>query len=494
MKATRVERRPIGPQRWWMFVVVTIAACGFAGAFDTGHHIDLTEAVLREDGFGDPATQVVEVTNWFTDYFAVSPLSRPEVSANLLKLHFDNLYDTEDVARYWGWLMHNAKEATREAARADDPLAMLAVTGLMLHAVQDFHAHSNWAELQNAANAAAYRRDTWFSGGAPAGVKVFTGSYPPYPSPPPPGHPEHGDYNSGLNKDSHTRPLWAEAYVSAYCTTEEVLNALRTWAEEAHPGFWRKAREIRFDDPEQQRIDRAVEAARVLSMSVEGKGAKGHWKGPESGSARYLSTFGVEWTSSKPSLVEQLVKKGSVQQRLVLNLYSTNAPPWLAPVKSFEGDRNIVEVKITDVAEQRGGGRRIDRGRNADLFAVTTVGAQRYIDRVLRGQKSYTNPWTTIHVAAAGEVEIPVRLEVWDQDEILGRKDEQCDINPAAGRKEVAFTVRVNDGRLQGDLSGVYDSPERQFEIGGAAPDELGVVVRGFVRTRRLAPSTPRMP
>ncbi len=494
MNAMRVRRRLTRSRRWWMFAIVMVAACGSAGAFDTGHHIDLTEAVLREDRFGDPATQVVEVTNWFTDYFAVSPLSRPEVSANLLKLHFDNLYSTEAVARYWGWLMHNAKEATLEAARADDPLAMLAVTGLMLHAVQDFHAHSNWAELHDVATPAPFSRETWFTSGPPAGVKVFTGSYPPYPSPPPPGHPEHGDYNSGLNKDSHTRPLWAEAYVAAYCTTEEVLGALRTWAEEARPGFWRKAKEIQFDGPEQQRIDRAVEAARVLSMAVEGKGAKGHWKGPESGSARYLSTFGVEWTSSKPSLVEQLVKNGSVQQRLAFNLYSANAPPWLAPIKSFDGDRNIVEVKITYVAEQRGGGRRIDRGRNADLFAVTTVGAQRYVDRVLRGQKSHADPWTTIHVAGAGEAEIPVRLEVWDQDEILGRKDEQCDINPVAGRKELTFTVRVTDDHLQGDLSGLYTGPERPFEIGGAAPDGLGVVVRGFVRTRRLAPSPPRLP
>jgi hypothetical protein len=457
-----------------------------AWAFDTGHHFDLTETVLREEGFSATPIQAVQVANWLTDYYSVRPLSHENVKTDLNKLHFDNLYDTAEVERYWGWLMSNAREATLQAARSEDPVAMLAVTGILLHAVQDFASHSNWVDVHRGEISSPYRRETWLAEGPPEGIQIFTGSYPPYPTPPKDGYPEHGDYDHGLNKDSHIRPMWSEAYVSAYCMTHEVLGALRSWAEEGCPGFWARVRDYRLDDANQKRLDLDVEASRNISMWVTGKGSEGHWKGGESGAAGYLSKVAVEWTYSLPSVVVQHVKKRLAGERLAPGLYTTEAPPPLPPIPRFQGDRTVVEVAITYLAEMRGGGRRIDRGRKADLYAVTTVGSQRYIDRVVRGKKRYPDPWFTIHVTDGTETEIPVRLEVWDQDEVLWRKDDPCDINPAAGKKDLNFTVRVGDDRLQGDLEGYYNGPERTFEIAGAKPDDMRVLIRGYVRTRKL--------
>jgi hypothetical protein len=488
MKTTRsLERRPIAVVRTLLLGAATVLAWRGALALDTGHHVEVTESVLREHGFGATAIQVVQVSNWLTDYYSVRPMSRENLKTGLSKLHFDNLYTTEDVARYWGWLMHNAREATRETAEVGDPAATLTLLGVLSHAVQDFYAHSNWVNAHRKEPGGPYRVETWIADGAPEGIHLFTGSYPPYPSPPPPAHPEHGDYDSGLNKDSHVRPMWAEAYVSAYCATHEVVAALRQWVEEARPGFWAEVKGYRVDDVDQRRLDLDIKAMREISMWVKGKGAEGHWKGGGSGSARYLSGVAVEWTSSPASVVVRQVKKNHIQERLAAELYSSQAPPPLPPMAAFGGNLTVVEVGITYVAEKRGFGRRIDRGRKADLYAVTTVGGQRYVDRVLRGKKRYSDPWVTIHVAAIGQSEIPVRLEVWDQDETLGRKDDLCDINPEAGRKELEFTVRVPDDRLTGDVEGFYGSPERPFEIAGAAPDELGVLIRGYVRTRKLA-------
>jgi hypothetical protein len=486
---------PIGkPKRRWTGVVrgsslvaAAILAWRGACAFDTGYHFDLTESVLREEGFSPTPTQVVQVANWLTDFYTARPLSRENVKSDLAKLHFDNLYSAKDVARYWGWLMHNAREATIEAARAEDIPAMLAVMGVTLHAAQDFVSHSNWIEAHRAEIGAPYRRETWLADAPPEGVELFTGSYPPYPSPPPAGHPEHGGYDFGLNKDSQVRPKFAEAYVTAYCTTHEVMAAFREWAEDAAPGFWAKLKEYRLDEVERKRLDLDLEAAFSLSMWVKGKGSEGHWKGGDSGSTRYLSGLALEWTSSPASVIVQQFKKRRVQERLASGLYSTEAPPPRTVVPGFAGDRIVVEVGITHFAETRGEGRRIDRGRKADLFAVTTVGSERYVDRVLRGKKRYTNPWLTVHLAEGTTTEIPIRIEVWDQDETFGRKDDLCDINPAPEKRDLKLTLRLADDRLQGDVEGVYNSPERPFEIGGAQPDDMRVLIRGYVRTRKLA-------
>ena len=131
-----------------------------ASAFDTGHHFDLTGAALREEGFGATSIQAVQVANWLTDYYAANPLSRGAVRTDLNRLHFDNLYGTDEVARYWARLLANAREIALDAARSDDPVTMLAMTGLLLHAVQDFDSHSSWVDGRRAQFPEPFRRES----------------------------------------------------------------------------------------------------------------------------------------------------------------------------------------------------------------------------------------------------------------------------------------------------------------------------------------------
>jgi hypothetical protein len=61
-----------------------------------------------------------------------------------------------------------------------------------------------------------------------------------------------------------------------------------------------------------------------------------------------------------------------------------------------------------------------------------------------------------------------------------------CDINPAAGEKELDFLVRVADDRLSGDVEGCHNTPDDAVEISGAEPDRDRVVIRFFVDSRKV--------
>ena len=166
-----------------LFALVLLFFCipGFGYAFDTGPHFDLTRAVLSERGFGESAIKIAQVENWLTDYYSSTPTARGAERDDLEKLHFDNLFSTEETVRYWGWFMNNLREATRQAAKDNDALAMLTTLSMALHATQDFYSHSNWVESHPRSSGGAYRTETFLGGGLaglPPGVQLVTGKYP----------------------------------------------------------------------------------------------------------------------------------------------------------------------------------------------------------------------------------------------------------------------------------------------------------------------------
>jgi hypothetical protein len=463
-----------------------LGTVGSALAFDTGHHLDLTASVMRENGFGDTPIKAVQVSNWLTDYYAVSPTSKDAVQDELSKLHFDNLYDEQRVRNYWGRLLHNAEVAIVQAAESDDPETALTFLGLVLHAVQDFYSHANWVETHPRDDGAAFRRETWLADGALDDAELFTGVYPPSPAPPPPGHPQHGDYATGLNKDSLIRPLWAEAYVFAYCASHEILDLVGTWADRARPGFWNRLQQFKQDPVDQKRLDDDLVAARKLSSWVKGKGSDGHWKGDESGSVRYMSKLTIAWAPSHASIFVRKVKGGRVHELLTSGLYSDDPSPALPEITPFDGTRRVVLVRTTHVEEMRQGGGRIDSTGKADLYSIVQVGEQQYIDRTIREKRSYDDPWLTLHLAEADEAEIPVLIAVWDEDPANPFDKDQCDINPAAGKQELSFRLRFDDDLLSGDVAGCHNSAETSFESSGQAPDKHRVLLRGYVATQEL--------
>ena len=183
-------------------------------AFDTGHHWEITWNALAREGFSEDAIRVVVLQNWLTDYYGgqddwfvrtlrLSDEKDKLTIKNATFLHFDNMRSTAAATRYWQVLVDSTASQlhAKLQARDDDPMAILTLLGLSLHAVQDFYSHSTWVERVYASRPdgcapphGTYSSRTWFDA-RPGEFTVETGAYPDSNGP-------RGGRHKDLNKDS----------------------------------------------------------------------------------------------------------------------------------------------------------------------------------------------------------------------------------------------------------------------------------------------------
>ena len=81
---------------------------------------------------------------------------------DLVKLHFDDLSSTSQTKRAWGRYLGGAIAGLQWAANRDDVEAARHITGITLHALQDFYSHSNWVDRPER------RTLTWPEAGTPS--------------------------------------------------------------------------------------------------------------------------------------------------------------------------------------------------------------------------------------------------------------------------------------------------------------------------------------
>jgi len=162
-----------------------------------------------------------------------TPQDALQKSRDVLRgMHFDNLKDYAAVSAAWKRLEEMAKKSCEPC----DPLKILTNWGSLLHAVQDFYAHSNWAEVMAGSGYGKDNMPTWDSMQAALADpetraaaqalldKVYTGSFP--------GSPDDPKSHSRMNKDDPTRPNYAESRAAADAATAEWLNRLEKLAGE----------------------------------------------------------------------------------------------------------------------------------------------------------------------------------------------------------------------------------------------------------------------
>ncbi len=468
-------------RRIFSLLLMIVLASNFVFAFDTSSHYDLTRAVLFEHSFGDDPIKIAQVENWLTDYYSSSPTISKSKRAQLEKLHFDNLYTTAEVKNYWAQFINNVKNAAQKAARDEDGLALLTTLGMSLHAVQDFYTHSNWVETHPRAAGGAYRTETFLS--SPLPTDLFTGKYPadrllgPSGASLPANAEIHGDYQTGLNHDSPVRPRWDEAYVFAYAASHELVEMVEKWSEETRPGFWQRVRQFAVSTEDQKKLEFDLMAAQNLSMWIKVKGADGHWKGDKSGLASFFDAFTSKWVAAASSVFVQKIKNGEIPQQLSENLYTNKIAPLLPSTNRFSLRRRAVLVRTTLIKETNDVGkfeRKIDLSGSADFYALFTIGNQIYRERVIQKSKEAIDPWFEIHFVDQTAATVPINVSVWDEDDWNPEgisRDDEIDINPLAGKKDVDFLLSLNDNRLAGDITGIHDTRATAFMSTGAKPD-----------------------
>jgi hypothetical protein len=201
-----------------------LAAPASAHAFTGDNHKNLTAAAFRV--LADPQTvaelRAVSVIGDSTDY---EPLA-PGTPWFLSGAHFDNCAWSEGTT----WIRNHRKAAVNAAIAYDaNPTAARRADvfdnlGFVLHATEDFYAHSYWVENH------AWGVLANFDGAEPAGW--FSGTYPDdLPKKCFPGFPSHDT----LNKDSASRPGFDEAYADAILAVQDQMERFAAELRAATP-------------------------------------------------------------------------------------------------------------------------------------------------------------------------------------------------------------------------------------------------------------------
>jgi hypothetical protein len=460
-----------------------------AQAFDTGHHFDLTQDAMQDQGFGKTSIEVAQLENWLTDYYDRSLNTQFRSETN--KLHFDDLYNTRQVSNYWGNFTVNTKNAIQQATREKNALKLLTVMGISLHAVQDFYTHSNWAEQHPSNTSTRYRTETWFDNfdrrDAPGGLNIYTGAVS---GPAPAGHPRHGGYNDGLNKDQYSRSNWQHAYTFAYVASREWVNAMRTWSQEVDPNFWAQVQAFDVSGDNRTKLNDDLKAVYRLSewakgVSVLGLEIKpdddGHWKGKGSGSTSDFVGFLGNWSAKAPGI---FVDQFKVSHTLLSKgLTGVTAPTATVPkVPNLALNHRAIIVRTTKVngTDSSFGG----EGK-LDMYAYVTVGEQKFTEVMQLDQSSISPYWFTIRFVSKNVALVPIKYELFDEDGVGRGDDDRIDINPLGGRlKNLDFTFNVKNHALSDGLTGVHDTVATAVTSKGG--DSLRASVQFYVTEREL--------
>lgn len=177
-------------------------------------HERMTVQVLKSTPLPEDARRVVLWGNWSVDYYNILAARFPPVAQWTLnhQFHFAGLVDGAAVEAQWDWLDAYAR---RELGRPQPGGRALYQMGKILHAVQDFYAHSNWMELTIAAGYPAHALPTWEERPADLPGDLYTFMLPSVP-----GYTRARDHGR-MHKDSPDCPAGPDVFQAM------VLAALR---------------------------------------------------------------------------------------------------------------------------------------------------------------------------------------------------------------------------------------------------------------------------
>ncbi|GJM10086.1 MAG: hypothetical protein DHS20C11_23620 [Lysobacteraceae bacterium] len=495
------------PSRARLSIAALCVLCGLswcAHAFDTGHHEDLTKQAMRHYGFKPTSIKIVQLENWLVDYFAADPLVDVDQNfrIDMEALHFDNLFSTSDVDQYWRNLLANldssisASMNDTSASSSERRKELLTVMGIALHAVQDFYTHSNWASFYPQLSDGSYRRTTYLSDGLPPDVAtdgLYTGFYAnKITRDKPTDAAEHGDYFTGMNKDSHIRPDWDQAYVFAYFDSINLIAYIKSKIDSHSSSFFGYMTDMDSDDlglRETAELTLARAAAYDVSMLIQNSTQDGHYKGNLSGYGTEIITDEILWILDIGN--PWVAYAFNLRSTLTPCLYDRNpgtrdcsAPPTRPDDIRFNDDIAALQVRIMNVYTSHGA----DDGTESDFYPILSVGddgsdyIRNYTDRIIQSTDNYQSDahpdsnnqpisaWYQIWFFDASSSQVPLRLKVFDQDPTWADADDVIDISSDGNNLDMTYTP--SSQQTSGEVpTGTYSLDNLVTSHGGNHPN-----------------------
>ncbi len=198
------------------------------GRFAIGWHAEITIELANSAGFSRDGAHWMAFCNIHVDLstnFGDNPLQtkeNKEKSKENSEWHFDNLKNISEVNSKMKWFMDQMNSAADKKLCGEcDPKPMICFLGKLLHANQDFYAHSNWSEITESAGYTSENAPTygeWRNDGNKGASgehrkrignnpSVRTGNYPDVSDDP--------NSHANMNHDCDSRPNFARAVALA---------------------------------------------------------------------------------------------------------------------------------------------------------------------------------------------------------------------------------------------------------------------------------------
>jgi len=429
-------------------------------AFDTGHHFDLTRLVLKRQGLGFDAINSALLANWLTDYYSSSPaIKNPLLKSALVRLHFDNLGSRKEIDAYYQNFNRNLKALVEEAAAENDRIKMLIAVGMAHHIIQDFYAHSNWTNLYARRPNGQFDVDLYPRPTVVLKGKLQTGTWPPR------GEISHGNYKSGMNKDSPIRPGWENAFVMAHAATWQMTNRIRSWAENVRPGFWEHTGSLNLTNRNRWELLRDLSSAHSISMWVRAKvlglpASDGHWKGNQTGNAARFHAATQQFTTWKNSFLARQFRETDTPTRMALDLDNpvgskTRQLLTLPPEFEFEGHAIVVKIHALNAVTPTLNG--------LPIGARIYINGETYVGRIFAENTDFSDlkfpAWHELHIEREESENSPgslISIQLFAlENGNLGREI-LIDTNPDPAQSATLFEVSEKSGlmdRLRQKLS-----------------------------------------
>ncbi|MEM9331892.1 MAG: hypothetical protein AAGA53_11240 [Pseudomonadota bacterium] len=425
-------------------IAIFIVPCTSADAFDAGYHFDLTRVVLKDEGLGTDAIDSISLANWLTDYYSTAPVIKNLLlKAALNRLHFDNLENRDAIHNYHSWFLQNLRELVEEAAQENDRIKMLVVIGIGHHVIQDFYAHSNWADVFPRKADGRFEVNLLSTQKSTRTANLRTGTWPGQ------GEFAHGNYASGLNKDSHVRPGWETAFVLAHAATRDITNQIKLWAETKRPGFWQHLAQLNLTQKNREELLRDLTSAHDVSMSVRAKvlglpASDGHWKGNLSGDSDAFSASTNRFIAWKNSFLTSYYRESNIAVKLARRLDKPN-PPQLAGARNsqpFSGKAIVVKIHAFRLEDETSNLEKIG--------ARVIINGETYLGRIFSRQTQYrlegVPAWHEIHIEADKPEIQSVEIQLFAYQKEGKRIETPLDINEAPEKTHIHIDLTGKPG------------------------------------------------